>query len=480
MDTEKVRSVLQSIHIDVLGRKLESKTLTYHVNKVVNDNATFEDFESKLVNGEEYGNSIKKSFRETYIELIDFDVSDADVQTFFKGRMNPNVRVTDGEIRSYITNLSRFDEKYINLINSTYMLLKSGPCNIHTINCYLKFFKINPSYTIEDLTDSILSEIAQQTLRDAGVDADADANADAGANNADADDYLNDIRTKFGGLLPDITDLQTTGAQTAPEIKTIVLADFEKAFKRPMFVEEYFKYVMGNNYTDVIDWTQVAKAHYANYHSLLEIYEAYTKQRISEYFMVKNFLDIEGLENTSVFNKIVETITDSTEYKKSMCDVLRAKYRNIYDDDINDEDIAYIFEKVHKLRVSLVDDRLTTILAEFKRETDEIVSNIFRQFSIVVDRDPDINDIEKYSAYYRSGLTTDASDYAKINARMEEILMQSLEFHDILKKRIRSLYAEKYNKEIIPSILFNTLQKVSQAIRDYSMGNLNDGIRTLI
>jgi hypothetical protein len=94
----------------------------------------------------------------------------------------------------------------------------------------------------------------------------------------------------------------------------------------------------------------------------------------------------------------------------------------------------------------------------------------------VLERPPDMNEIEQYVAYYRTAAEAgDDASYA-----LEKVLMRTLEFHDSIKKKIRIEYVSKKNKEVLPSALFDILNRIIVNITELDMNSIDATIRALI
>ena len=237
---------------------------------------------------------------------------------------------------------------------------------------------------------------------------------------------------------------------------------FEAVFQRPMFVQEYFKYQ-----TQYFD--ELLSTHNSNYNRLREIFETYTGKTISEYYYVHKFLF--SVDDDGFFEKIVDDIVNSAEYRVGMSRILVDKYAAMFDSPLSDVDAEYIFAIVKKQKLDIVNERLATILTNLKEETDTIIGAIFKVYDKVLNRPPDMNEIEQYVGYYRSG----GSD-----VELEKVLMRTLEFHDSIKKHIRSEYHALKGKDVLPSILFDVLNRIIVRIADLEMDTIDETIRTYL
>ena len=137
-------------------------------------------------------------------------------------------------------------------------------------------------------------------------------------------------------------------------------------------------------------------------------------------------------------------------------------------------DLVYIFTMIKTLKLSIVDDNINRILSSFKEITDAITSHIFRVFLNVLERQPDIHEVEEHIIFYRDNI--DEKTMENLDTILEQTLMNSLEYHDILKTKIKIAYKSARTKEILPSTLFSVL---NQVIPKLSMLKNNEIDRTI-
>lgn len=478
MDTENVRSRIQTFHNSILGRNLDSKTLNYIVNRIQLKQLTVDDYEHGLLRGEDYVNFITKRFRESYMDLIGFDISEEDFKRFcdaFVGQI-----VSESAIFKYVVSLPQFDEKYISVINNLFMLTKKEACGIAVLNFYLSLFKSNPTYNVDMLADDIKRDLH---IVDATTQKEAVSGYAPTAVPAISDQDANYIRfaktfeNEIGGLPVDLgmwlkERLCKKDEASKMKMKKDTMHAFEQVYKRPMFVEEYFKYAVDNH---VADFQHVHSMHNGNFNRMRELYEAYTMKHMSEHEYVKNYLY--EVDNAAFFDNIVDEIVSSESYAECMKAAVAQKYKQLYDEELDSNDIVYIFGIVKERKLSHVDGALSQLLVEIKKATDEIISHIFKQFSAVLERHPDVYEIDTYVAYYRE---RQPEALSTIDIQLEGILMHSLEFHDIMKKRIKSQYVSIKKRDILPSIVFSTLNKLLEMIDACTMDNIDDRISALL
>jgi hypothetical protein len=138
----------------------------------------------------------------------------------------------------------------------------------------------------------------------------------------------------------------------------------------------------------------------------------------------------------------------------------------MFDLTIGATDCSYVFEIIKKQKLDIVNENIPIILNKLKEETDHIVSKIFKVFKLVLDRAPDVNEIDQYVEFFR---IIESSPEEKL----EKILMRTLEFHDNVKKKIKTEFMNKNTKEVLPSILFDILNRVVVKLDECDMKSID-------
>lgn len=414
-----------------LRRLLDNKTMNYWINEIENGNKTLGDFEKVLVKNEHYRQTIYLIFRQYYIDYIGMDVDESYFDKFMESQ--DIVRLED--VLPYVQSLPPYREKYESMIKHSFTV--SGKTHdSEKIQYYFNKFIKDPSYDYEKLQNDI-------TL-----------------NENDAE-----IQQEYVKPIESIVNVNAT-PQSSPSLfyNNKAVDDFETVFKRPMFVQEYFKYVVGNKKWDL-------SKHSFDYNEIRNLYETYANTKLMEYTYVKQYLDV--VERTNYKNEIIDAIVDSKEYETNMKQVLKQNYKSLFGEDLETQDIEYIFKKVKSKKLGVVSDEIQVMLTNLKAESDSIVSNIFNTYQKVLERDPDVHELDTYIEDYRINIDTNID---VINNNLEKTLMKSLEFHDIIKKKVKLLYKSKNGKEILPSKLFTVLSQVASNVSNFNISTMDEYI----
>jgi hypothetical protein len=250
---------------------------------------------------------------------------------------------------------------------------------------------------------------------------------------------------------------------------------FEDVFNRPMYVQEFKKYIIENDSPADNDWNNILDAHNFSFNKLRRLFQDYTGKSISEYYYVKKYLY--AVDDPNFFYSFVEQIINSVEYKSGISKIIVEKYMASYDQQLDDHDVEYIFDIIKSKKLAIVNEEIDRILTDVKQETDNNISHIFKVFQDTLKRSPEISEIDHYTQLYRNMREMNIED---IDTQIEKQLITTLEYHDIIKMYIKDLYTSKNNKDISNSKLFSTLNLVLAKIDSITNANIESIISNLL
>jgi len=433
-----IKLELTSIVTNLLGRnKLDAKTMQYWEQYITQNLSTLEDF-TKMIYNEPIFQVVVRAKFEAVCESYNLAPDSGRFTQFWESNEKHNM--TTHCIQTWVAHLPEFVSAWTEVIGNTMIYELGGDADLGAVSFYLARFADVAGYDILALGEDIRARAHVPALI---VEVPVSAN-------------INGIFIESV-----FQTVQKTYDQDYVE-------GFEETFQRPMYVQEYFKYLEKQ---ESVSWPVVFTGHHNSFNRLREIFESFTGKTISEYYFVSKFLN--QVDDMGFFDNIIDSIVNSGEYTNNMQKILAEKYKSMYDQTLSEADIAYVFDIVKKQKLDVVNDQLAVVLTNLKDETDEIISHVFKQFIKILQRPPDIYDIELYIKYYRDN---SADGYARIDGRLETILMHTLEFHDIIKKKIKVVYSEKNGKEILPSMMFDVLNRVLVKIDGLTMENLEGTI----
>lgn len=223
---------------------------------------------------------------------------------------------------------------------------------------------------------------------------------------------------------------------------------FEKIMERPMFVHEYI-YYMQHQPMDVAS-IQLQRT---LFYEVREVYQKHINKDLDEYNFVKTYLtrlhDSEGF-----MEQFIKDILESADYRDNMISIINTKYQRMYGETLDREDLQVVFDKIKQKRLHLFSEELSSTIVEFKRETDDIITHIFDKYMSLLDRQPDTYESTQYMHRYREQY---GSGFEALDAQLEKDLVHSLEYHDVIKQKIKRTYVSSHGKEPLPSKTFEIM-----------------------
>ena len=445
MSEEDLKLRIQTIHKNLLGSHLDQKALRFWVHAVSNDQEKINEFTSMLLHSNEYRQLLFKRYREIYIDLVGFDIKDDEFNLLYESIKGSAVDLP--QVKRYIMQLPSAIQKYTDLIRSTFALRKCTEVPIDVLAYYLDRFLMEDQFDLAaaiDRNDHLPKEISAKLYDNDSVELMMDL---LGAKTMhDAIDALRTLQVAVATL---------PHAKEQVSMRTDQIVMFERVFNRQMYVQEYFKYVSNESSLKDDQLVSLFTSTQETYFKVREIYEAFMCKEISEYEFIKQFLY--DYESPDFFVHLVDKIIESDGYATSMKLTLFKLYSEMYDEHLETTDIDYIFNRIKSKKLPVVSEELREELTELKKETDSIISNLFEKFTQVLERQPDIYEVDEMLQFYRSNLVMGVD---KLNLYLEKRLVSSMEFHDIIKHKIKT----SFKKDPLPSQMFSLLKKVLEQI----------------
>lgn len=448
----EIKEKLSNIHYDLLGIIINQRTFTYWSNLISTGVSNIDDFVNNIIVSEEYINHILNIFKEefnavlgsNYHEIVVIDI----VNNFKKKAHNivfDEKRPIDvnQDIKKYISNLDCFSDKYKTFIKNEYVN-KNGNITSEIeeiVDFYFDIFKEDASFDTTKLIEQIFDKKHLQLYNVESVSDGMEKHS------------FEEYHTK------ESTELKESNVMNHYlEIDKDSISSFYKIYKRQIFIEEYFHYVVNkkdnfkNAYEDYVKYFNIIK----------KIYLEYKNKEVTEYDYTISFIHHkeQNILETEFSNNVIDGIIAMDEYPKEMKSIIKIKYKFLYVEEIEDIDIEYYYHRIKTRKLSLNDENIEQVIVEYKKETDGFIHNIFEIYSKMLGRTPDINEINENLYLFRYS----KSDEDYILAGIENTMIESLEFNEILKKQIQINYLTTYNKEILPSYLYNILKNIRSKI----------------
>lgn len=418
---------LYTIHHDILGYVINHREQSYWTNLISSGNKTLEDYKLNILTSENYLSNIQCTFKSLFYSIIGYDtIFNEKIMNDFLIYVQEYININSKEllsfdIKKYISTLESFKDTYKKRIESQIPNLDNDKYD-YIINMFINEFDFST-----DELDLYLKNLVNSNILE---------NLHLYKNKEIVnEEIVEDIKHEL-------------------EVDCEALKSFAKLFKRQMFVEEYFFYVLKNiNY----DYNE-----YEKYQSIVKVlYKRYMDSDIDEYLYTLEYIShkekhiLENLETNTLDSLIVSDV-----YYNKIKNSLKEKYKLLYATEIENNDLEYFFYKSREELLFINDVRIEELIIVWKSQTDNYIYEIYETYLKLLDRKPDVHETNDILNKYR---------YTHINPveYMERNIIQSLEFNDVLKKMICEKYKDNTDKDILPSILY-------KIIKDLRENHIND------
>lgn len=452
---------LQKLFETLTNKKVESYTVTKWLDEIHDKSIQPNDYTTFLVNTSEYIDSKVLEFKITYFNRVGYYLSEDTIDQFkaqYKGKI-----IETSDIYAFVSDTAEFKDKYASAIKAN---CENYGIDTNTyMDMFLYKFQTDVTYTFENLEQEI------QSLQDNNSFFEI-ANGNKKTNNntlpALYESTFNCTPSKEDLLiLQDMDLLLMLATEKQPPRSDNEI--FYHVFGRPMYIEEYFKYVKFQKLKDSQKkeyYENILKTHIMNFNRLSQIITSFQTDPFDEYDYVSNFLF--EIDNPTFFDTIIDKILESEQYNKSMKTHVSYTYEKLFGTVLIKSEIDYIFNIVKAKKLGIYDESLHLYLVEFKKDSDDIHMNITNVYQKVLERNPDQYELDTHSEMYRQDNNRQLS-----NSKLEPMLIQSLEFHDIMKQQIASIYYEKKKTtNIQPSVLYSILDILIKRITTITLDNI--------
>lgn len=434
-----LKDALQGQYLAFTERRVDSKTLSYWHTNIDKGAKTLDEFQAFVARSSDYSNALVRRFTLQHVVLLGTEPDPAEVGRFLQGRQDGEL-LDESSIRAYVTRLPEFVKQYRDLIVRVHDSVGDNavPLSEGEVQRLLNKFVTDPSYDTDAL-ETDLSKAPAPPVPPPPPPTPPPPAVEAAP--------------------------QPNGMSVAADVVTVVpgwVDSWERVFNRAVFLQEYLKFggilseKMASSPEAAVRWIESYKAHmddqmlHAN--DLLMRY-AGRQSVTTEHAFVKTYLDV--AQGAGFLDELLEELLKSDEYRKAITDSLAAAYKNTYDETLDADAKSYLFAKALALRLSLVDPRLQELLVGFHEETLQYNNRIFDTYLTMYDREPDAAEVNDHLCKYRAaGPAADTVDTA-----IAHELINSIEFHDTLKKRVRAVHLSEFGSDIATSRLYKTLQE---------------------
>ena len=402
------------------GKRIEGTSLSYWTGAVSSGKQTAKAFEDFVSASDDYKSYVLQLLRTAFLERIGSEPDQSVVEDFFTAQADKLAGAE--EVDAYVVRLPAFSQKYAALIEVVHSSMSEAArvsLTPEVVAACLDKFRADPAYG----PDGLLVDLKAPGTAAPVVSAEA-SSVVASAPSAVVQGY------------PQWADR------------------FEEHFGRPVFLQEYFKYDPSLQKAAGIDhWLAAKHGTYAEvYRKASAIFRDYTGAPVSEYAYVKAYL--ERMEHPAFLSELKAHVLGSEEYRQQMLGVLSTAYARMFDQVLDPSSATHVFNKALVAGMALDDARIGDLITGFKEETDAFVDRIYKIHLELFQRDPDAAEVIAFLSWYRE----DAAAPKRTDARVTRALMEALEFHDVLKRKIRSAHVRLHGADVGAGALYRALE----------------------
>lgn len=437
-------------------------------------------FENYIINSPEYNQKLHADFKRIYSYYIEPNCPPTAYEAFtakYGGHVGRSNLISETSIIAYVKELPVFMTKYKDVIARLYYMVNQEHIPEALLTLYIDKF-CTQDYTLEDLNNDITSGRAPTILDSCKGGGTDDKNRNL--------NVLRDLKSKWAqihGGIPSSSVLNNLLTQIGDSefVLTSLIKQFNlfrnkqvndiqsvflTCYKREPFVPEFLKIVEHG----ITDLEAMHMAHIIHYDVVQDLYQNYVAANITEIDFVKRY--IYAIDDQIYVDAIIQELTSSAEYEKEMCAVICDAYTGLYDTRLEIDDLAYMFIQIKNKKLSLRSHELSEIISTLKIQTDGYMTSLDGIYRNILTRSPDAYECVHYKQVYR-----DDHDVKTTEATVLSDLYASLEYHDVLKTKIRAIHDETVGTPLLPSKLFALL---NQVLKSTALMRDDSALRALI
>lgn len=467
MTTDSHNTIVQ-LHRS-LGITTPSHVTVMHMSEALESgNTTHACLRASLIRSDAYRIAVRSRFRDACYTLLGDDDEDAfrDFDLALTASNSEPTEVTDDDISSAVRYCSRYERRYVDIIQKNYAMLMNGeqPSERFTSDM-LTQFRADHSFTICDL-HAIVREMHVKSRHDPPRPPIEDVAMSQTP--PPKNDAINVTPPTEEKTCVDSIQISTIANNDVMQ-QILIIGDRE--YGRPWYALEFLAYV--DKCSSIVDPCDLAKhvstllrTHLACWEETRGVYQELLGDVLDEIDFVRKYV---GRHNTLDFSDVVRTeILKSPTYEQRIKNRLMTVQKRLYDVLLDVDDMKTLFEQAKSKSVGVSDDAVATLLHNHRRECDALISEVVRVYVDVLSREPDQTELETDLRQFRDArvivLSTHICDIDCLVAQkilLAVRLSKGYEFHDVIKTRLRSAYHKASGGVHVPmQLLYIMLEKV--------------------
>lgn len=454
METELV----SKLYYSAFGRKLEAKHLSYWTDSIATGEKTIKDFIVSISKTPEYRAKVLARCRTVWCDagcsMTEFNVLEFD--RWFEMRSLDSF-IPDQSIYEYVVSTTAFKTKATTTIGQLFAAASMIPSQADSeelVAICQRLTVQNGGFFTVDMVQPDINRILTSM---------AYIEVDPNVKSIVESDTLNE---------------QTTSQKVGHSLDEMFIEEFETVYKRPIFVQEYLQYLP--NYmllNDPINAGQyicdLYKKHTVAYSRMADLHERFLDEVLKEYDYVKTFLS-KVIYDATYIDQFALSLVNTKTYGEKMRATINDTYVTLYDERLEVTDLDFVFERARAARLELRDIQLPEYLAAFKAEADDVAQRMIDIYMVTYDRMPDRAEMSAHCVRYRSASKAH-TPFDKVDAEVQAELMMSLEFHDVVKSKLRASAPDMPN-----SLLFKALGRVLEQLPGKTFVEVEHLVRSML
>jgi len=416
-------------------------------------------FENYILNCEEYKSYLYNRYRVVYDNFIgtsdNLRKSFNEFMTSHGGKVG-RIMLDDAVIKNYIKKLPEFAEKYTEVISTLYRMVNKEAIPENLLELYLNNFRESDNYEIEQLNEDILKGCVPSVGKVMGSNVLLEIKDVWQSIHSDAptSSQINELLTQLGNSRFMLQTLVQQFSLFRNSRIDAIQASFVKEFEREISVPEFLKLYAGiskNTTTTVdIDYGVLRAQHTEHFNAVKTLYTRFIDEPIPEIDFIKRYIYV--IDDPEYKQIIIAELVGSKSYEVRMKETIRKVYQSLFGNHVEEDDEAYMFEQLKNKSIDLANQEVSTVVTALKEETDRYIQNLQLHYDTILKRSPDILECRLYKEIYRQD-----HDMPKTELRIKEDLYTSLEYHEILKQKIRASFKSTFSKDPLPSQVYSML-----------------------
>ena len=256
-------------------------------------------------------------------------------------------------------------------------------------------------------------------------------------------------------------------SESSKTIDPYALIDvFETVYERSITVFEYMKMAERHKYSDVSTMKKDIRDSKEKYidamHAIDEIHKHYTGEVPDRYVLTRRF--VTKIDDSAFQHNLIDSIVQGSYlpgmYETHMRTCIASAYKETYDVPPEEHDIAYMFTHAQQQKLHSASHDLQSLITDIKERTDKHLECMKQVFLAVVGRSPDqVETVELLAKYREDFDATPSKPTNYTDASIKDMLYASLEYHEVLRDKLKGAYEIKHTSPPMPSTLYRLLSR---------------------